>query len=81
MALLKASPKIEDHECFDKLVEETGSDATFEKTLGLDVDSGQSSLQWVVNLYRYTPSLSISTQRGFFVPNYCPMCGMDFRES
>ncbi len=81
MALLKATHKIESHECFDKLVEKTGSDATFEKTLGLDIDSGQSSFQWVVNLYRYTPSLSISTQRGFFVPNYCPMCGTNFQQT
>lgn len=73
--------KIEDHECFDKLVEETGSDATFEKAFGIDFISGESNRTWAINLHRYTPSLAISTKRGYFIPNFCPMCGEDFRDA
>ena len=72
--------KIENHECFDTLVEETGSDATFEKALGISFKDGMGTSQWVINLYRYTPSLAVSTIRGYFIPNFCPMCGEDFRD-
>jgi hypothetical protein len=72
--------KIEDHECFDKLVEVTGSDATFEKSLGIDMLPREATSQWVINLYTYTPSLAISTKKGYYIPNFCPMCGEDFRD-
>ena len=67
---------IKEHKCFDVLVKETGSDATFVKVTGWDLD-GTAHSQWVINLYQYTPSLGISTKRGKFVPNFCPMCGKD----
>lgn len=66
-----------EHKCFDELVKETGSDATFEKAIRYD-DSGMD-LVWVINLYKYTPSLRISRTRGKFVPNFCPICGKDLR--
>ena len=73
--------RIEDHECFDKLVEETGSDATFEKNLlGVDFIVHETVSEWVINLYTYTPSLRISTRKGYYIPNYCPMCGEDFSD-
>ena len=75
------SHKIENHDCFDKLVDETGSDATFVKAFGFNIETGKATSQWVINLYRYTPSLGISTEKGKFIPNFCPMCGEDFRES
>ena len=74
------SHKILEHECFDKMVDETGSDATFEKALGFNFEDGSTYSQWVINLYRYTPALRISSKKGFFIPNFCPMCGKDFRE-
>ena len=55
------SHKIIQHDCFDELVDKTGSDATFERAMGLEMNTGESSLQWVINLYTYTPSLGIST--------------------
>lgn len=73
--------KIEDHKCFQKIVDETGSDATFEKALGIDMLRGDTSSQWVINLFTYTPSLGISTKKGYLIPNFCPMCGEDFRET
>ena len=72
---------IKEHSCFDKLVEETESNATFEKTLGFNFETGKTYSQWVINLYRYTPSLLISSKRGFFIPSFCPMCGFDFRDT
>lgn len=73
--------KIEDHDCFQKLVDETGSDATFVKSFRFDFENGEASDQWVINLYHYTPSLGISTKKGRFIPNFCPICGEDFREA
>ena len=77
--------KIEDHECFDKLVKETGSDATFERVIWIDPDPNVPNIpgtgfRWIISLYKYTPSLAISRERGTFIPNFCPMCGIDFRE-
>ena len=72
--------RIEEHECFDILVKESGSDATFEKAVGFNFKDGTTHSQWVLNLYRYTPALRISNKRGSFIPNFCPMCGEDFRE-
>lgn len=66
---------IEEHNCFDELVDKTGSDATFERATSMNFDTGKTSLGWVINLYRYTPSLRISTRRGYFVPTFCPICG------
>ena len=74
------SHRIEEHECFDMLVKESGSDATFVKATGFNLGDGTFHSQWVINLYRFTPSLGISTKKGRFVPNFCPMCGEDFRE-
>lgn len=71
--------RILEHKCFEELVDQTGSDATFVKSLGIDFPTGETAVQWVINLYRYTPSLGISSKRGYFVPNFCPMCGEDFR--
>ena len=65
----------EHHRCFDELVEETESDATFEKAIRLLPDSGKLKTEWVVNLYHYTPSLNISKKRGLFIMNFCPICG------
>lgn len=67
-----------EHKCFDKLVEETGSDATFEKAISFH--DGEMDMEWVINLYRYTPSLRISRTRGKFIPNFCPICGKDLRD-
>jgi hypothetical protein len=73
--------QILEHECFDEMVEETGSDATFEKVMHFDFDKGKVSMNWVINLFRYTPALNISSTRGKFIPNFCPMCGKDFRSN
>lgn len=66
---------IENHSCFDELVEKTGSDATFEKANSINFATGETVEGWVINLYHYTPSLRISSERGYFIPTYCPMCG------
>ena len=73
--------QIENHRCFDELVEETGSDATFEKVPCWNQKTGEYAEEWIIYLYKYTPSLSISQTRGRFTPNFCPMCGEDFGES
>lgn len=69
-----------EHTCFDELVEETGSDATFEKAIRFAPDGRKIGVEWVINLWRYTPSLNISTRRGKLVPNFCPICGKDLME-
>ena len=72
--------KIEEHDCFDVLVKESGSDATFVKVTSWNLKDGTTRGEWVINLFQYTPSLGISTRKGKLVPNFCPICGEDFRE-
>ena len=71
--------QIEDHKCFDELVKETGSDATFDKVLCRNQKTGEYAEEWTIVLYKYTPSQSISQKRGRFTPNFCPVCGEDLR--
>ena len=71
---------IKNHKCFEELVDNTGSDATFEKSMAIDFSTGKSlGGEWVINLWKYTPALRVSSRRGYYIPNFCPMCGMDFR--
>ena len=71
---------IKNHKCFEELVDSTGSDATFEKSMAIDFGTGKRmGGEWVINLWKYTPALRVSSQRGYYIPNFCPMCGMDFR--
>ena len=69
-----------DHKCFEELVQETGSDATFEKSIGINFSSGEVFSHWIIILYHYTPGLRISTDRGHLVLNFCPICGEDLRD-
>ena len=71
--------RILEHKCFEELVDQTNSDATFELAQGFDLRNGEFHPQWVINLWHYTPALRISINRGYLVPNFCPICGEDFR--
>lgn len=70
---------IEEHNCFNEIIEKTNQDATFDRAFVMGQSDEDLQVSWVINLYKYTPKKNISKIVQHVVPNFCPFCGEDLR--